>query len=330
MNHLQRNWSQLPSLPDAEGFASPFAGVAGDALLIAGGANFPDKRPWEGGTKIWYDRVFILPSPDGSWIEAGRLPYPNAYGVAVSCPAGVICAGGGDAREHFRDVLLLSWDGRSLHTSSLAPLPKTCAFGSGAMTGGTFYIAGGIEKPDSTNAMNTFWALDVDKKTAAAWRELPPCPGPARMLAVAGGHDGVFYLFGGVALSIGSDGKPQRTALQDAYAYTPKTGWRQLKDLPRAATAAASPAPIIDGGKLLVISGDDGKRAHLNGPKHPGFPRDILAYDPAQNCWSTESDAPISRATAPTTLWAGHWIIASGERKPGYRSPEVWSLETQP
>src|SRR4051794_9202194 len=41
-------WTQLPSLPDPEGFASAFAGVSHDALLVAGGANFPDKRPWDG------------------------------------------------------------------------------------------------------------------------------------------------------------------------------------------------------------------------------------------------------------------------------------------
>ena len=25
----------------------------------------------------------------------------------------------------------------------------------------TFYLAGGIEKPDATNALNTFWSLDL-------------------------------------------------------------------------------------------------------------------------------------------------------------------------
>ena len=42
-------WTRLPSLPDPEGFASMFAGVSGGALLAAGGANFADKKPWDGG-----------------------------------------------------------------------------------------------------------------------------------------------------------------------------------------------------------------------------------------------------------------------------------------
>ena len=326
-------WKQLAPLPDREGFASPFVGVTGGALLVAGGANFPEKRPWEGGAKIWYDGVFVLPEPGGAWVEAGRLPQVNAYGVAVSVPAGVICAGGGDAKAHFAEVFLLSWDGGTVKSRALPPLPRACAFGSGALVGGIFYVAGGIEKPDATAALATFWALDV-AKPEAGWKELPACPGPARMLAVAGATADAFYLFGGVALSAGADGKAQRTTLRDAYAYSAAGGWKKLADLPRAATAAPSPAPLTAEGKLLVISGDDGLRAHLNGPNHPGFPTDVLAYDPAADRWSGAGEAPFSRATAATVAWRGGWAVASGERKPGYRSSEVWWLgagaETSP
>jgi hypothetical protein len=52
--HLK--WASLPPLPDREGYAGSFAGVSDGVLLVAGGANFQDRRPWEGGTKVWYDR----------------------------------------------------------------------------------------------------------------------------------------------------------------------------------------------------------------------------------------------------------------------------------
>src|SRR4051812_10332476 len=47
-------WNELPALPPAAGharqagLASPFVGAHGDVLFVAGGANFPDKMPWEG------------------------------------------------------------------------------------------------------------------------------------------------------------------------------------------------------------------------------------------------------------------------------------------
>ena len=40
-------WGELPAIPDNFGFAGSFSGVSGDALIVAGGANFPDGgAPW--------------------------------------------------------------------------------------------------------------------------------------------------------------------------------------------------------------------------------------------------------------------------------------------
>src|SRR5690349_22553800 len=47
------SWDVLPPIPDEHGFASPFAGVNYGALIVAGGTNFPEKKIWEGGTKVW-------------------------------------------------------------------------------------------------------------------------------------------------------------------------------------------------------------------------------------------------------------------------------------
>lgn len=321
-------WKQLAPVPDAEGFAFAFAGVSHDALLVAGGANFPGKRPWEGGAKVWYDDVFVLESPDGVWRRAGKLPRPNAYGVSFTTSRGVVCAGGGDAKEHLRDVFLLAWDGKKLATKSLPALPGPLAFGSGAAIGDTIYLCGGLARPDATTAANIFWKLDL---TAAspAWEELPACPGPARMLAQVGVVAGKFYVCGGASLYAGADGKAARTYLRDAYVYEPGSPWRKLADMPHGVAGAPSPMPVSATGELLVISGDDGTRAHLNGPNHPGFLREVLVYDPSRDAWSQAAqDAPISRATAPTAWWRGSWIVASGEKKPGYRSPEIWSVRT--
>src|SRR5258706_10700944 len=90
-------WRQLPPLPDRVGFAGPFAGTSGGALIVAGGANFPDKMPWEGGRKVWYEAAFLLERTNGSWRSGFRLPRPLAYGVSVTTRDGVNCIGGSDA-----------------------------------------------------------------------------------------------------------------------------------------------------------------------------------------------------------------------------------------
>ena len=100
------------------------------------------------------------------------------------------------------------------------------------------------------------------------------------MLAVAGGLEGSFYLFSGVKLSAGDDGKPVREYLRDAYRFTPGEGWKRLADLPRAVAAAPTPAPTVVS-RLVILTGDDGLNVDFQPvEKHPGFPRkNALAYD---------------------------------------------------
>jgi N-acetylneuraminic acid mutarotase len=323
---LNPNWKQLPPLPDRVGFAGPFAGVSEGALIVAGGANFPGAMPWDGGAKVWHDSIFVLPRPDGEWITGFKLPRPLGYGVSITTPDGVLCLGGSDAREHVRDVFLLRWRDGKIETRLFPPLPRPMANGCGALVGHTIYLAGGTERPDATNALKTFWALDL-RRPKETWRELRPWPGPARMLAVAGASQGTFYLFSGVELTGDAAGKPVRRYLNDAWRFTPGNGWKRIADLPRAAVAAPSPA-IVRGEKLLIVSGDDGGLVNFE-PKaaHPGFPTDVLAYDPRADEWSRLGNSPLSRATAPVVEWRGLAVIPGGEPRPGRRTPEVWGLQ---
>lgn len=59
-------WDKLPEFPPASGqqnqigVAGPFSGVHNEALIVAGGANFPGQPSWEGGKKVWWDDIFVL------------------------------------------------------------------------------------------------------------------------------------------------------------------------------------------------------------------------------------------------------------------------------
>lgn len=58
--------------------------------------------------------------------------------------------------------------------------------------------------------------------------------------------------------------------------------------------------------------------------KHPGFPKSILAYDPALDRWSDAGETPAPRATVSGVEWSGIFVVPSGEVRPGVRSAEVW------
>jgi N-acetylneuraminate epimerase len=320
---VEFSWKTLAPLPDREGFAGAFAGVSGGSLVVAGGANFPDRKPWEGGAKVWSDTVFALESPGATWRIVGKLPRPLAYGVSVTIPAGVVCAGGSDAQHHYADVFLMNWDGGRLQFTSLPDLPEPCANFSGALVGNTLYVAGGLARPGSTTALKVFWSLDLDAPQAR-WRKLDPWPGPERMFAVVAAHEGCFFLFSGAALKPATDGKPMREWLRDAYRYTPGAGWKRLADLPRAVVAAPSPAVAADG-RLLVLGGDDGSQVATPPSAHKGFPRDVLAYDPKTDRWERMDESPFGLVTTPTVQWDQLLVVPSGEMRPGIRSTEVWA-----
>ena len=85
------SWKSLPALPDPFGFAGAYAGVSNGALLVAGGANFPDGPPWEGHGKRWHGRIFVLERPDREWQQASEpLPRPLGYGVSHTTKLGVL------------------------------------------------------------------------------------------------------------------------------------------------------------------------------------------------------------------------------------------------
>jgi N-acetylneuraminic acid mutarotase len=317
-------WESLPPVPDRAGVAGAFAGVSGGALLVAGGANFPDKKPWEGGRKVWHDAAYVLDRPAGAWKPAGRLPRPLAYGVTVTHRGAAVGVGGSDARRHWPDCFKLDWNGDRLAATPLPALPRPLANACGALVGDTIYMAGGQEAPDSTAALRTVYALDL----AAArpqWREGPPLPGAGRILAVAAACAGSFWVAGGASLSA-DNGGVKRTYLTDIYRLEPGRGWTRVADLPRPAVGAPSPAPADEHG-FFVLGGDDGSNVGFAPPdRHPGFARGVLRFDVKAGAWSEAGEWPTPRVTAPAVEWAGRWVVPSGEVRPGVRSPEVWSF----
>ncbi len=162
-------------------------------------------------------------------------------------------------------------------------------------------------------------AIPAAKSRAALrWSQLP-----------AAAHNGAFYLLGGVALAPNAEGKTTRVYLREALRYRPGDEWTRLADLPKPSVAAPSPAPVVDG-RILLLAGDDGSRAGFTPlDQHPGFPKTILAYDPALNRWSESGEVPAPRATVPCVEWRGMFVVPSGEMRPGVRSPEVWSLRVE-
>ncbi|MFQ5772386.1 MAG: cyclically-permuted mutarotase family protein, partial [bacterium] len=189
------SWSQLPDLPPAPGkdsqpgVAGAFVGVSNGVLLIAGGANFPEKPVWEKGVKVYYDDIFVLEkTANGSlkWHMGFKLPRPLAYGVAITTEHGVVCIGGEDGQQSYADVFLMTWNPRTkqVEFESLPALPQPVSSMAGAKINKTIYIAGGQE---NGQASNRFRGLDLSRRKddEFAWEDQPDFPGPPRIQPVA-------------------------------------------------------------------------------------------------------------------------------------------------
>lgn len=322
-------WKQLPPLPDPVGVAGAFAGVIDGKLIVAGGANFPDKMPWEGGAKQWHRDAYVLESPGGGWRTGFTLPRPAAYGISVTTPKGLVCIGGSDAESHLRQVFRLRLEGAALRATELAPLPLGIANGCGALVGRHVYVAGGTDSPDATNALRRFLRLDLSQPHAH-WEELTPWPGRPRMLSVAAVLQGTFYIIGGADLQLEGKGQPQRTYLKDGYRFRPGEGWERIADLPNPIVAAPSPAPVVSAHEFLIVGGDDGSLASFEPrSQHPGFPQRVWRYHARRNAWLAAGSNAPARATLPAVEWRGRQVLVSGEVRPGVRSPEIWALSSR-
>jgi len=375
-------WDELPALPPwgaqvrQPGVASPFVGVHAGALLVAGGANFPDKMPWAGGVKVWWDDIAVLAKRgDGTWawVREGtfKLPRRLAYGVSVSTPEGVICAGGSDGDRCYADVFMLAWDGvaQTVRLTALPPLPQPLALMAGALVGRTFYLAGGQHEMKGAVPAKVFWSLDLAARGRAGefkWKEEPSWPGAGRVLPVAAAQRTAagesFFLFSGRVQQAGR----RSEILTDAYVYEPaRRAWRVLGKVGGGdgVSVMAGTAAAWGEREVLVMGGDRGalflkleaydleiealrrrwaeagatERGALDEAvgaalqakrqiyeQHPGFGREVWAYDTVKDTWRVAGEAPDDpQVTTLAVRWDDAVVIPSGEIRPGVRTPAV-------
>lgn len=322
-----------PPIPDKEGFAGMFAGVSNKVVVAAGGANFPEGMPWEGGQKVWYDALFLLNEKTGRWEKSPvRLPRKLAYGVSVSYRQKAIFIGGGDARNHYSEVYSVTVLNGSVHLDSMASMPVALANMAGAVAGDFLFVAGGTLTPEG-RPVAVFLALDLKRNK---WIRLPSWPGPERMNAVAAGIGNVFFLFSGIQLTDPGNGI-QRKVLEDGYRFLPvfKNGelaggnWSKIEKLPWGLAAGPGPAPVVKNRFVIFPGGLDNVTAQHKDPlTHPGFIPELLAYDTKQDKWKTIGRLPKAamRLTAPVVAYKKSFWIINGEVKPGKRTNTVLAI----
>ena len=348
--------AELPPFRDQSksiGVAGPVVGIINNKLIVAGGANFPDKMPWQGGKKIYYNNISIFNKEKEQVFQEkiqNSLTSNIAYAANCITPLGVVYAGGENELGLSDKVYLLQWDEASnnLRQTKLPDLPVETTNGSLVCIDNTIYFLGG---ETLTNTTNQFYSLNLIKINQG-WMTLPVLPKPlSNMVVVAQYLDGQkqIYLMGGRA--------KQKNGISDfssdVYSFDIHLKiWDKKKSLPYPLSAGTG--AVFSEKYILLFGGDQGERfnkveqtiSNINLEKeqfkkenlisiknkllesHPGFSNEILLYNTQKNIWLSNGFIPFN-ASVTTNLvqWGDEIIIPSGEIKAGVRTPRIISAK---
>jgi len=352
------DWQTATQMPQGQGFpekgmAGSFSGVHNDALLLAGGANFPNGYPWEMGQKNWESTIIAITrqGTQYNWhsSEEVQLPVPMGYGVSLSTKEGILCLGGNNAEGLVTKTILLSWDqvDKRISHKQLGNLPGNLEATFGAVYQEQVYL-GGIE-----NGTNKLFQLPLSELLGSSsnqklsWKELPPCPGPPRKMpsyAVQGnGQSDALYIFSGR-----SETETGIELLDDGYSFDFSTKqWNRIVNVP---PVMAAPALSYGVSNILIFSGDGGDRllerdalsrrilamednegkdslqSVLNDrlKNHTGFSNQIWSFNTITNTFQKAGKLPnFPPVTTNAFFWGDKVTLPMGEISPGVRSTGI-------
>ena len=358
--------TDLKAIPDAayaKGVSAPFCGAIQDVLVVAGGANFPDKSLLEGGAKRVYADIWAKAPHGRKWVHAGVLPDSTAYGATFAVDSALVLAGGNVCGVTTDKVyeLRLSYGKAVLRTLPQLPVPmEQCGW---TRDGENLYLVGGV----GTTGVYTC------KIGTYVWSKIADLPEPL-VQPVAYASGGKLYVWGGFnpeTLDVSDRGIVMGLTVisSGAEGGVEKSVWAEAPAIPDGGTFVGATGATLPDGRLVVVGGVNRAifaRALHNTPedripylsKEPAeyqFRQDVFAFDPA----ATEdtigtgavSDGVTGSATSsgawtrlgtvaacalagpgvavrPAASAPGHYAIyvTGGEIKPGVRSPRIFSL----
>lgn len=326
-NHAPMKTVFLPDIPDpayAKGVSAPFCGVLGSALVVAGGANFPDKSLLEGGAKKVYRDIWLL---DGdAWRHAGLLSDSTAYGATFQLPDRLVLAGGNAAGQTTDRVCAVRREGEGVRLDPLPSLPVSVEQAGWSASQGRLYLVGGLNGADPNMKVYACSAKDFE------WSEIAELP-VALVQPVAYACGGKLFVWGGFDPAAAE-------AFCTGWCLDLESGqWSEAPEIPDGGTFVGSTGVTLPDGRLLVAGGvniDIFNRALHNTPedripylsKEPAeykFRKEVYVFD--GEAW-TQVDASEDTALAGPGVAAcgGKVYVAGGELKPGVRSPKLLEL----
>lgn len=358
--NLLLQWSVAGQLPSEE--TLPHAGLAGavigsknDQLLVAGGANFPDSFPWQGGKKKYHTKIFLF-SKNGNKLTLvsshQQLSFPIAYAAHCTTKKGIVVAGGENEKGFLADAMLIQINANdtSVTIEKLPALPAATSNGAAVVVADIVYVLGGEIAGGTTAAC---WKLDLNQ-IQIGWKRISSLPIPLSFtnaiaikkinstgIAVLGGRSKVAGRISDFSSRVFfysplNDQWSEGSSLPYPISAGTSVGWKEesifLFGGDRGNTFTQVEQKLID-----ITSAKEGEREKLVQQKnellshHPGFNNDVLLYHLATGKTQTIGKIPYSIPVTTTAIWMDSSIvIPSGEVRAGVRTPQILLAEINP
>jgi cyclically-permuted mutarotase family protein len=351
-----------------KGVAGAFSGIVHNKLIVAGGSYFPDKKPWEGGIKIFEDKIYAFDLGKGTLKTiplSAKLSEPVAYGASISLPNGILCIGGNGPVSCSSKVFMIKWNEKvtNIEMEEYPALPVPLSYTTAVLFDHTVYVAGGSASPDGKETNNYFFRLNLSESNGNGlkWERLPPYPGIARILSVmvaqSNGIHNCLYLFSG--RNVSNPDKP--VVLNDGLVYDPiLQKWEEVQAESLFAFPVMAGSAFPTGTDKIVFVGgapdssflreyhlkkelanaepqqSTTSRDHLkadllrfyNG--HRGFSTQIFVYNTVNKSITPAGNfQPLCPVTTNAIPCGNGAIVACGEIKPGIRTPEIYKISKE-
>ena len=343
------DWSVSARLPSENqeainhiGLAGPISGIINDKLIIAGGANFPNGFPWDGGSKYYQKELYIYTIKSNSEIVFDKMQTFQdslAYAGNFSDNKVIYSVGGERKGDPVVDAYIYEIVNSELSRRSIANLPIALTNGSLLKSGDILYFIGG---ENAKIVSDKIYYLDLSN--GSAWKELLTLPYPISNTVAVIDDNGNILIAGGRKKNINTTSDIYDDLLQV-----------NLKDK-NVQKIASLPYPVAAGGGIyadgsfILIGGDDANTFHkvekligqINQSEegetkqrlieqkneiqrnHPGFRKDVWSFNLKTKKWtklnSISGDSPVTT----TFLKKDNMIIVpSGEVKAGVRTDQI-------
>ncbi len=337
------------------GFAGAINAIDNDVLIVAGGANFPDKMPWDGGKKYYANEIQVLQKTTQGYVwnrnVKAKLPQPIGYCGYTSTPKGIVYAGGENNDGYSDQAYILRWDAvkEDITIQQLPSLPTAITNIALTNIGDIVYAVGGDLQTRSSNA---FLSLDLSAENPK-WENMPNLPialANSVLIVQENKHGKGIYLIGGRAKTAWGISNLHHTTFVFDFE---KQKWRDaapISDGKKVTDFSAGAGVAVGDHLILITGGDDGKtfnkiehylsqiaksnndeiknklikdKNELN-VNHTGFYRGMLLYNTLTNTWTKIGELPFpAQVTTKATMWDGKIVLSNGEVKPGVRTPNV-------